>query len=190
MNYKDLFNRATSLISSPTKAWEEISLEGDRRRVLEGFVYPMVGLCALSVFLGTLFVGDWGIDSLQAALRNCCVEASALFVGYLIAAFGMDFLRVKMLRTDTDMPLMKQFAGYAMVVVFIIQIIDGVLPDMTLIGWMVQFYIVYVVWEGLPVMMPVEEPLRLRLTICFSALLLVCPAVVQVLFNKIIPDLN
>jgi hypothetical protein len=39
-------------------------------------------------------------------------------------------------------------------------------------------------------MMPVEEPLRLRLTICFSALLLVCPAVVQVLFNKIIPDLN
>jgi hypothetical protein len=111
-------------------------------------------------------------------------------VGYLIAAFGMDFLRVKMLRADTDMPLMKQFAGYAMVVVFIIQIIDGVLPDMTLIGWMAQFYIVYVVWEGLPAMMPVEEPLRLRLTICFSALLLVCPAVVQVLFNKIIPDLN
>jgi hypothetical protein len=55
---------------------------------------------------------------------------------------------------------------------------------------MAQFYIVYVVWEGITIVMKSEEQLRLRLTICYSALLLLCPAIVQVLFDKIIPDIN
>ena len=31
------------LISSPAKAWEEISMEEDRRKVFMAFVYPMIG---------------------------------------------------------------------------------------------------------------------------------------------------
>ena len=31
------------LISSPAKAWEEISMEEDRRKVYMTFVYPMIG---------------------------------------------------------------------------------------------------------------------------------------------------
>ena len=54
MNYKALFQIAMSLISSPAKAWEEIRLE-DRRAVLTVFVYPMIGLCGLSVFIGALW---------------------------------------------------------------------------------------------------------------------------------------
>ena len=42
------------LISSPAKAWEEIRLEEDRRKVFTAFVYPMIGLCGLSVFIGSL----------------------------------------------------------------------------------------------------------------------------------------
>lgn len=190
MDYKELFNRVTLLISSPAKAWEEISLEEDRRKALDGFVFPMIGLCALSVFLGTMFAGSWGLDSLQAALRNSCVEAAALFVGLLLAALGIDMLESRMAHHGSDMPLAKQFAGYAMVIVFVIHIIEGILPDMMLICWMAQFYIVYVVWEGITIVMKSEEQLRLRLTICYSALLLLCPAIVQVLFDKIIPDIN
>ena len=53
MNYKELFHIAMQLISSPARAWEEISLE-DRRKVFTAFVYPMIGLCGLSVFIGSL----------------------------------------------------------------------------------------------------------------------------------------
>ena len=52
-----LFKRVISLISSPAKAWEEIGKEEDRRKVLGAFVYPMIGLCGLSVFIGT-FIGN------------------------------------------------------------------------------------------------------------------------------------
>ena len=47
------------LISSPAKAWEEISMEEDRRKVYIAFVYPMIGLCGLSVFVGSLLTNGW-----------------------------------------------------------------------------------------------------------------------------------
>ena len=35
------------MISSPARAWEEIRLEEDRRKVFTAFVYPMIGLCGI-----------------------------------------------------------------------------------------------------------------------------------------------
>ena len=57
MNYKELFNRVVMLISSPAKAWEEIVGEVDKKKVMGAFVYPMIGFCGLSVFIGT-FIGN------------------------------------------------------------------------------------------------------------------------------------
>jgi len=39
LDYKELFKIAMSLISSPAKAWEEIRLEEDRRKVFVAFVF-------------------------------------------------------------------------------------------------------------------------------------------------------
>ena len=137
-----------SLISSPAKAWEEIRLEEDRRKVFVAFVYPMIGLCGLAVFIGSLLADGWG---------------------------G---------------PQTQQFAGYALVVSFLLKIITGLLPDFSIIGWLLQFYIVYVVWEGAPIVMQVEEKNRLRFTILSSLLLILCPAVIQFVFNKLTAILN
>ena len=133
------------LISSPAKAWEEISMEEDRRKVFMAFVYPMIGLCGLSVFIGSL-------------LANA--------------------------------PLTQQFAGYALVVPFLLQIVTGLLPDFRIIAWLFQFYIVYVVWEGAPILMQVEEKVRLKYTLFSSVLLILCPTVIQIVFSKLIAILN
>lgn len=70
------------LISSPARAWEEISLE-DRRKVFTAFVYPMIGLCGLSVFIGSLVAKGWGgPQSFQYAMTQCCEVAVSLFGGY------------------------------------------------------------------------------------------------------------
>lgn len=68
MNYKDLFNRVVLLISSPAKAWAEINTEEDRRKVLGTFVYPMIGLCGLSVFIGTFIGNTAGVSAFQIAI--------------------------------------------------------------------------------------------------------------------------
>ena len=82
MNYKELFNRLLLLISSPAKAWEEILIEEDKRKVLGGFVYPLIGLCGLSVFLGSISF-DFEVFTLQAAMTKACLFIRWLFFGCL-----------------------------------------------------------------------------------------------------------
>ncbi|MBP6935870.1 Yip1 family protein [Bacteroides sp.] len=179
------------LISSPAKAWEEIRLEEDRRKVFVTFVYPMIGLGGLSVFIGSLLTYGWGgPQSFQIAMTMCCAVAVALFGGYFLAAYAINEMRVKMLGMQSDIPLAQQFAGYAMVVVFVLQIIIGLLPDFRIIGWLLQFYTVYVVWEGADTLMQVDENKRLRFTMLTSILLIVCPAVIQFVFGKLTTILN
>lgn len=95
-----------------------------------------------------------------------------------------------MLLMPGDIPLVQQFAGYSLVVPFLLQIIIGVLPDFSIIGLLLQFYIVYVVWEGASTLMKVEEKDRLRFTIISSVLLIVCPTFIQWIFNKLTVALN
>jgi len=191
LNYKELFNIAMKLISSPAKAWEEISMEEDRRKVYMAFVYPMIGLCGLSVFIGSLLTNGWGgPQSFQIAMTNCCAVAVALFGGYFLAAYAINEMGTRMFGMYSNMPLTQQFAGYALVVPFLLQIVTGLLPDFRIIAWLLQFYIVYVVWEGAPILMGVEEKQRLRYTLLSSVLLILCPTLIQIVFNKLTAILN
>ena len=191
MDYKEFFKIAMSLISSPAKAWEEISMEEDRRKVFMAFVYPMIGLCGLSVFIGSLLTNGWGgPQSFQIAMTNCCAVAVALFGGYFLAAYAINEMGVRMFGMPANAPLTQQFAGYALVVPFLLQIVTGLLPDFRIIAWLFQFYIVYVVWEGAPILMQVEEKVRLKYTLFSSVLLILCPTVIQIVFSKLIAILN
>ena len=94
------------LISSPAKAWEEISMEEDRRKVYMAFVYPMIGLCGLSVFIGSLLTNGWGgPQSFQIAMTNCCAVAVALFGGYFLAAYAINEMGTRMFGLHSNMPL-------------------------------------------------------------------------------------
>ena len=187
MNYKELFDRALLLISSPARAWEEIRLEEDRRKVFTAFVYPMIGLCGLSVFIGSLLVKGWsGPQSFQYAMTQCCAVAVSLFAGYFLAAYLIDELRVRMLMQEKDIFLSRQFAGYALVVHFLLQIVIGILPDFGIIALLLQFYIVYVVWEGTDVLLHIDEKKRLSFTLLTSLALLASPMFIEMVFNRLL----
>ena len=179
-----------SLISSPPRAWEEIRLE-DRRKVYTSFVYPMIGLCALSVFIGSLFTMGWdGPQSFQYAMRQCCAVAVSLFGGYFLAAYLINALCVHLLGLDDNPALARQFAGYALVVLFLLRIILGILPDFAIIALLLQFYIVYVVWEGSAALMQIAEENRLRFTVISSVLLIACPVLIEWAFTRLTILLN
>ena len=118
-------------------------------------------------------------------MTQCCAVAVSLFGGYFLAAYLINGLRVRLFMMDNDIPLAQQFAGYALVVSFVLQIIIGILPDFSIIALLLQFYIVYVVWEGSEIMMGIATKDRLRFTILSSILLIACPAVIQFVFNRL-----
>ena len=139
MNYKDLFKRVISLISSPAKAWEEIGKEEDRRKVLGAFVYPMIGLCGLSVFIGTFIGNTEGVAAFQIAMTRCCAIFVSLFGGYFLAAYAIDQLGKKLLGREDQYELNQQFVGYSMVVTFVLDIVSG-LFSISILHWILQTY--------------------------------------------------
>lgn len=191
MNYKDLFHIAIQLISSPARAWEEIRLQGNPRSVFTAFVYPMIGLCGLSVFIGALVDNGWGgPQSFQYAMTECCALAVSLFGGYFLAAWLMNAFCIRFMRRASNLPLMWQFAGYAMVVVFLLRIVLGILTDFQIIALLLQFYTLYVVWEGAKKLLELPEKDLLRFSLVATVLLLGCPLVIEWVFNELTILLN
>ena len=141
--------------------------------------------------MGELISKGWsGPESLKIAMTRCCVVAVALFGGYFLAAYGINELRMRLYGMDRDIMLCQQFAGYALVVTFIIWFVNGILPDFAIFGWIFQFYILYVVWEGAPIMIKIEENKRFQFTILSSLLLLICPVLIEFIFDKLTKILN
>jgi len=191
LDYKELIHITLRLISSPAQAWEEIRLEEDRRKVFTAFVYPMIGLCGLSVFIGSLLTMGWGgPQSFQYAMTRCCAVAVALFGGYFLAAYLINVMGVRWMRMPDQLPLVQQFAGYALVVVFLLRIVLGILPDFQIIAILLQFYTVYIVWEGSARLLRVTDASRLRFTLMTSVVLIVCPMVIEWIFNELTVVLN
>ena len=95
-----------------------------------------------------------------------------------------------MFAMDNDIPLVQQFAGYALVVVFLLRIVLGILPDFQIIAILLQFYTVYIVWEGSARLLRVTDASRLRFTLMTSVVLIVCPMVIEWIFNELTVVLN
>ena len=191
MDYKSILQIALRLISSPARAWEEIRLQTDPRRVFTAFVYPMIGLCGLSVFIGTLVDYGWGgPQSFKLALTRCCAVAVALFGGYFLAAWLINAFCTRFLHRPSDLPGIWQFSGYALVVLFLLRIILGILPDFQIIALLLQFYTLYIVWEGSRALLDIVEADRLRFTLVSTLLLILCPWLIEWVFNELTVLLN
>ena len=191
MDYKSILQIALRLISSPARAWEEIRLQTDPRRVFTAFVYPMIGLCGLSVFIGTLVDYGWGgPQSFQLAMTRCCAVAVALFGGYFLAAWLINAFCTRFLHRPSDLPGAWQFSGYALVVLFLLRIILGILPDFQIIALLLQFYTLYIVWEGSRALLDIVEADRLRFTLVSTLLLILCPWLIEWVFNELTVLLN
>ena len=189
MNYQELFNRVVLFISSPAKAWLDVDKEADRKKVLSEFVYPMIGLCGLSVFIGTFIGNTAGASAFQVAMTRCCATFVSLFGGFFLASYLTDLLGKKMLEREDETDLNRQFVGYGMVVIFALNIISG-LFSISILHWILQFYTVFVVYEGARSLMNVDEKNLTRYTLCASVIIMLCPSLIATVFDKLSLILN
>ena len=190
MDYKGLLQRIALLLTAPGKAWKQVA-EEDSRAVLSSFVYPMLGLCGLSVFIGTLLAGD-GLSApvFQRAMTSCCAVIISLFGGYFLAAYGINLLGMKLFGQEDNQTQARQLGGYSLAVTFLLNIIVGLFPGFFILSWILQFYIVYVVWEGTRVLAGISDNRQMPYTVMASVLLIACPALIDFVFNKLMNLLN
>lgn len=177
------------MISAPAKAWEEIGNEGNRRRVMSEFVYPMIGLCGLSVFIGTFIGNTAGASAFQIAMTRCCATFVSLFGGFFLASYLTNLLGKQILGREDEMELNQQFVGYAMVVTFVLDIITG-LFSLSILRWILQFYTVFVAYEGARSLMNVEDKDLTRYSLIASVIIMICPGLIAAIFDKLSIILN
>lgn len=184
MNYKELLNRTTLLISSPAKAWEGIVNETNRKAVMGEFVYPMIGLCGLSVFIGTFIGNTAGVSAFQIAMTRCCATFVSLFGGFFLASYLTNLLGKQILGKEDELELNQQFVGYSMVVTFVLDIITG-LFSLSILRWILQFYTVFIVYEGAASLINVEKKDLTRYSLIASFIIMVCPSLIAAVFDKL-----
>lgn len=182
------------LLSSPSKAWEEISLEEDRRKGFITFVYPMIGLCGLAVFAGVL-IDSIGNDEaslhqiFQVGMTRCCAVFISYFAGLFLSAKVVNAM-CKKLKVPCDMPMAEQFVGYAMVVTLVLKMIVEIVPNFKILNLIFQFYTIYIVWEGAKVLLNIRESKRTTFSIIATLLIIFSPIIIELVFSKLTFLLN
>lgn len=189
MNYKDLYKKVVGLVSSPAKIWKEIEASEDGRSVLPDFVYPMIGLCGLSEFIGTFIGKDFTAEVIQLALTRCCAVAVSLFGGFFLAAYLIGKVGSRWFGCRASRETIQLFVGYSMVVTFLLNIISG-LFSVLILHWILQVYTLYVAFEGVRALLGVEERRQTGYAVMATVFLLFCPFVIEYLFNELSVILN
>ena len=95
----------------------------------------------------------------------------------------------KLLGREDQYELNQQFVGYSMVVTFVLDIVSG-LFSISILHWILQFYTIFVVFEGARTLMKVNEEKLTRYTLIASVIIIVCPALIAAVFNELSVILN
>ncbi len=190
MNYKNIFKVAISLISSPAKAWEDISVNQDRQKVIEEFVYPMIGICGIVWFAASIIRLGWSTPmAFQQAMIDCCGVAVALFGGYFLSIYLLSRYVYRWFNIQVAYQNLPVFIGYAMTVTFFADIISGIYPPLQMATLIIQLYTVYIIYMGAIPMMKVEASQRMSFTIS-SIVIIVCPTLIEIIYQNLITILN
>ncbi|MGL5937846.1 MAG: Yip1 family protein [Phocaeicola sp.] len=189
MNYKELANTIFMLLSTPAKGWAIITRGEERKNVTTNFVYPLIGLCGLSVFIGTFIGNTAGVSAFQIAMTRCCATFVSLFGGYFLASYLIDWVGKTYFSKSSQLELVQQFVGYSMVVIFVLDIVSG-LFTINLLHWILQFYIVLVAYEGARQLLQIEEKSLTKYTLVTSVVMLVTPFLLNYLFNALSVNLS
>ena len=178
-----------ALLSAPGKAWDEIRERGGTHDILAGFVYPLIGLCGLAEFVGAFIGREFSSLMFQVALTRCCAVAVALFGGFFLSAYVLNKLAIHWLKAGDIYRRMQVFVGYSMVVTFVLNIVSG-LFSIALLLWILQVYTVFVVFEGVRRWLLLSQVWQIPFTLVATLVILLCPMLIEYVFNHLSVILN
>ncbi len=185
MDLKKLANVVSMLLTRPAMAWKSVTHSGDRTAMLNGFLYPLIMLSCLSSFLGTLFGYGIGFENIYYVIIKTGVLFATLFLSYHLLAFIVSKFTTAYMKAEYDRLLTDHLAGYSMVVILLLEICLGLFPNFRIIGWILQFYTVKIVWDGAAVLMRVPEERRLSYVIPVSLSVIFVPVAVGSLMSML-----
>jgi len=184
--YKKIYEKIKLILVAPKKFWEEESTSDKKYDVPSQFVYPLLGLVALSAFIG--YWWNYGAFDLPKALQITCVSFASGFAGFFVASFLVDELSHSILKMEKNTVRTRNFVGYSSIVFYLIYIFLYIFPSFFFV-FLFLFYTVYIVWEGSDVYMHVREKDRQKFTIGASVIIVASPLLIEKILSAFLPGI-
>jgi hypothetical protein len=92
-------------------------------------------------------------------------------------------------KREKDLKLWLRFVGYSSSLMFALNIVLMLLPEFFFLRIFI-LYTFYIVWEGAGPYMGVEEKIRLKFVGFTTAIILLTPAVIEILLSMLMPGLS
>lgn len=179
--WKGIFSSIFHFIFSPKKAWT-LKRDEDHPVFLNQFLYPVFGLIALATFVGGMRFLEK--SDIQWALKQTIAVVTALFSGFYATSYLLNELFPKFGITK-NLETAQRFIGYSSVVPYLLFFVTPLLPQFSII-WLAAIYIVVVVYIGTDVYLGVSGNKRIGFTVIASLLIVLVPALVQLLLEFLI----
>lgn len=181
MQYKQLYNRTKNILRAPRAEWAKIKAEEiNSSQVINDFILPMAGLCALSSFLGILFQSA----GFEKALVSVIISLGKTFGGVYFTFFILQET-AKYFGLKRNKTAFMQIAGYSFVVIFVVDIVANLIPELFFLNFL-KIYIFYIVWEAVEIIVQVDEKKRTAYVIFVSILVLLSSFVIEQVLSEMI----
>lgn len=168
MQYKELFKRTYRLLRQPRDEWQTIvAQEKDSNKVINDFVLPMVGLCALTAFLGQLFQGAGFEKALIAVIVSLGKNFGGVYLTFFILQESVKFFGLQRSKIAH-----MQMAGYGFVTIFVVDIIYKLIPELFFLP-ILELYLVYIIWEASDLVVKIDDKRRVAYVLFVSFLILI-----------------
>ncbi|MDH6533713.1 DUF1282 domain-containing protein [Parabacteroides sp. 52] len=186
--YKEIFKWVILIISQPAKAWDLLAQKEEKGdEFLSRFVYPLIGLLTVAAFLGILFTRkEFDVElALKASIRSLL----AAFGGFYLGAYLLNEIWQGVFKREKDFRLCQRFVGYSSSLMFALNAVLMLIPEFFFLRIFI-LYTFYIIWEGAPLYMYVEEKERLKFVGIASAVILIIPYLIEVILFLLMPGLR
>jgi len=184
MNYKSIFKRIISIITVPTTSWEELSAEtGNTEKEDFRFFYFLLIANMVSSFAGGLLYGD---SPFVSAIIKSIVTGVAFFGGFWGIYYIFTDILCKRFKITVSKAKTVRLIIYSMTLSFSLSILTALLPGLFFLK-IINIYTLYIVWEGVSKLIPLEENERSNFVLLLSAVIVLFPFVISQLLLFSIP---
>lgn len=185
--FKNIVSNLFALVVAPGKAWQNISSKKEESAAfLNGYLYPIMGITALSAFVN-LFSDQF---TLENALKLMTIDFVKFFVGFYIASFLIDELLQKFFERKKNSKQVQQFVGYTLSVYMLITIFINLFMGMFSFLRFAPLYIIYIIWEGSKYYMCISENKHLLFVVLSSLVLIFSPDIIERFMFILMPGLG
>ena len=177
---KQIILKIVHMITTPEDTWRKLSVDEDHETFLNRYLYPIFGVVALTSFVGGL-IPDGNV---QEALKTTIISLVTVYGGYFIGSYILNEFLPRF-GISKDEPKVQQFVGYASSLIYALFIILPFLSDFFIL-WIFALYTAYIVYTGYGVYITGKEEARMSFTGVASGLIILTPAVINLILSFLI----